>query len=76
MEQKAELQHEEITAAIMEIEEVQINIRQFLPDRCAACQELIAPGADRTRVELEKYTHHARVFLACSEECAEILREA
>lgn len=59
----------------MEIEEVWANIQQFLPDRCAACQKLIAPDADSIRVELEKFSHHERIWLACSEKCADILRE-
>jgi hypothetical protein len=57
----------------MEIEEVIINIRQFLPERCAACQRLISSETERITVELEKYTQHERVWLACSKECATIL---
>ena len=56
----------------MEIEEIHTDIRQFMPDRCASCQKLIKEKP--IRVELEKYTHHERTFLACSEECASILR--
>ena len=57
----------------MEPEEIYINIRQFFPDRCAACQEVI-PDGEAIRVEMEKYSNHERVFLACSDECADILR--
>lgn len=60
----------------MEIEEIHIDIRQFLPERCAACQKLISSETERLSIELEKYSHHERIWLACSEECAEILKEA
>ena len=56
----------------MEIEEIYIDIQKFFPERCAACQKLIPEGG-AIRVELEKYSHHERVFLACSRECADIL---
>jgi hypothetical protein len=57
----------------MEVEEVFADIQQFFPDRCAACQKLIKENP--IKVELEKYTHHERIFLACSDECAKILSE-
>lgn len=59
----------------MEIEEIHIDLMRFLPERCAACQRLITQKTARITVELEKYTHHERTLLACSEECAEFLRE-
>jgi len=59
----------------MEIEEVHADIKQFLPERCGACQTLISSKTKRIRVELEKYTHHERVWYACSDECANILKE-
>ena len=55
----------------MEVEEVFADIQQFYPDRCASCQKLIEKNP--IKVELEKYTHHERVFLACSDECVDVL---
>jgi|GEM_PF-5766481 len=40
---------------------------------CAACQKTI-PAGTGISIELEKYTPYERIFYACSEECAEILR--
>lgn len=45
------------------------------PNRwCAACQRPIPEGY-AIRVELEKFTHHERVWFACSDECAKTLRK-
>lgn len=41
---------------------------------CGACQAGIEPGKE-IMVTMEKFTHHERTWPACSEECANILRE-
>lgn len=40
---------------------------------CSACQKEIPEGSE-IRVEQEKFTPYERTELACSDECAEILR--
>jgi len=41
---------------------------------CGACQTIIEPGKE-IMVTMEKFSHHERTWPACSEECADILRE-